>query len=1767
MTTVGPGVNIFVGVDLSKLDAGIKNAEQTLKSFQVGIKNLKLASLIQGDPFEKTLKYMDSARNKLNSVFDSWKHDITEVDSTMSKFAAQSGRSANKLAEDYKRLAQQLSVLKGLASKIPMLQQVSQYRLTTSSEQQELDRNFKPTDDMSVERKAIGKARQELSQFDLSGELTKLAQVDTKNKKFLTGLSEDLRNNVAMSSDIAAQKLAKLNTILTTFYDRVGPKSIVSYEALGEKLRLAFETQKQLEFKEELSQAGNQERILELRNTRLQEMAIKEAQARKEMQLGINVEKNAILIRQQYNKALQEGVSLTGIRQGKILPPTTIDKQSAFRVSTGEVKKRTEVATDEVVATEKYNAAIAEQEIRLDGLRKERELGINVEKNANLILKELEERMKMGAKLTQQEADEVRKLAMEYGKLSSLSFQDKLTYSTQDNKILQDRDKLLEDLTLKEARARKERELGINVEKNSAVIRDSLNAKMALGIQLSEQQKKESVSVGNKEWNERLKIAKDETLILGNRAKLYRESIVVEARARAERELGINVLKNNQIVMEQLNARKALGIQLDQRQQIELRKLTKEYAATQRGGVEKFLSPEWLVNRGRWFLQLRGAWALYRGFSDALQGAVQLSQELKNVQAVSQASDQDLVRLAKTAMELGSTTKFSSLEIAKGMGVFAQAGLTVNETLSVITDTAKLATATLFDFAKTSELVTSILKAWNLSATDTKKITDILATSINVSKLNMTGLATSLEYVTGVAPQLNVNLQETTALLATMVDRGVDASIAGTSLRAVMSELLKPTDAFRREVANLGLNLRDVDPQVYDFISILETLKKAGWGVENSFRAFDRRAAAGMTILVQTSDGLRKSADAMYEHNRASATAAIQTETLSTAWQQFTSDLVSGTYVLLRDVEPALIALVAGVRTLSSVLSAILSPIAQIIGGWGELIRWLDKGDNVIEKIGNDALVFKKLRDDIKTVEEGYYRLRDSFREYEQAILYSKTLKGKEAEAALKNAYNLAKQSEEITEEELELYKGQDEIIQKIIQGRHEEKIKGQLATIQKATIDATKAHDRLISMINSTYATVYDKSTEKMKELGQGYDTLSKSSRELETTVNALGIITEETNENLSISFKDMMDIAKLAGVINKDELKKIVSAYPGFQKRILDSWDTFTKEEKEQLQRNAPAIEELLLKEPKVTPGTTLRKGIQENLDKIRPPKKLKEGIELTQQERMERLKTEAEIAKEEIQSLKLASQREKKEEMTDENYRSELENIEAIYKKEKKLATLNLSIRQQDDAGKKDITELTRLNNWKYKNELKGLKESYDQQKRGVQVKWEGTKLQEIARKTEQDTLDIESQRIRMYVGDTTLEDRLNMELKTIDAQIAGKEEALKFISLDEKKTKEKEQLENDLQQLRNKRFVAEREIGREVKITNKNYEEENVSLDLRIKQLKAEQAVAPPTERLAIEQEMLDLRREMVYKVAVDEMKDDNERLNALKEMNNILLEQLGLTERIKRANDPVYDAYKNIKEQVLSTNQFLSKLISETSTQFAEGIAGVTFDITGGFQEQEQEIINLEGELQQLRVDYDAAIAEGDAIKVKNITNEMSRLNEEISDLKNPITQIGEMFRVFFKDLVDATRKAILQWLAMKAVMAGLSYFGGDTVSTGMTAEGINPYLQTVKGQGGILPHIESFKKFSRGGLTRGNTLALLGDNKSGRELVIPQENIREDSVSGYMRDSQTPIQVLNIVTPDDIAGAMTTSMGKRVIVNTIGRDMQNKGSTFRSYNV
>lgn len=85
--------------------------------------------------------------------------------------------------------------------------------------------------------------------------------------------------------------------------------------------------------------------------------------------------------------------------------------------------------------------------------------------------------------------------------------------------------------------------------------------------------------------------------------------------------------------------------------------------------------------------------------------AANFEEQMLNVRAITQASQEDYEKLSKKARELGASTKFSAQEAGEGMESLGSAGWNAGQIMDGITPILELAEATTTDLGVTADIV------------------------------------------------------------------------------------------------------------------------------------------------------------------------------------------------------------------------------------------------------------------------------------------------------------------------------------------------------------------------------------------------------------------------------------------------------------------------------------------------------------------------------------------------------------------------------------------------------------------------------------------------------------------------------------------------------------------------------------------------------------------------------------------------------------------------------------------------------------------------------------------------------------------------------------------------------------------------------------------------------------------------------------------------------------------------------------------------------
>jgi len=268
---------------------------------------------------------------------------------------------------------------------------------------------------------------------------------------------------------------------------------------------------------------------------------------------------------------------------------------------------------------------------------------------------------------------------------------------------------------------------------------------------------------------------------------------------------------------------------------------------------------------------------------------VTYDQALKNLQAITRATNAEVSGMGEVIKDVARTTKFSTGEVAEGMVLLGQAGFTATEAMQAMQATADLATGTLSDMKLTTDLLTTTVRAFGLQAIESTRVADVMANAINRSKLTIDKLRIAFNFVGAAASQAGLSLEQTAASMMVLANNGLRASTIGTGLRQVLARLLAPNRNLRQEFEAQGIQLDKVNPSVVGFRKAMENMsailvdtEKKTVNMTKAYRLFGLRGAQAVAILARafTSGEYTKMLDRVLEVGTAADMAATQAEGL-----------------------------------------------------------------------------------------------------------------------------------------------------------------------------------------------------------------------------------------------------------------------------------------------------------------------------------------------------------------------------------------------------------------------------------------------------------------------------------------------------------------------------------------------------------------------------------------------------------------------------------------------------------------------------------------------------------------------------------------------------------------------------------------------------------------------------------------------------------------------------------------------------------------------
>lgn len=345
----------------------------------------------------------------------------------------------------------------------------------------------------------------------------------------------------------------------------------------------------------------------------------------------------------------------------------------------------------------------------------------------------------------------------------------------------------------------------------------------------------------------------------------------------------------------------------------------------------------------------------------SIKSAADFETSMNRVRAISGASGKDFEKLQKQARELGETTQFTASEAADAMAFLAMAGFDVNKIYDVMPDTLKLAAAAQLDMGSAADIVTNIMAGFGMEADQLGGAVDVLTKAFTSSNTDLTQLGVAMKYVGPVANSMGVSIEETAAAVGILSNAGLQASMAGTGLRSILSDL-----AIKSK--KLGLDIFESNGKMKPLADVLSLLEARGLTTSEAMTIFGERAGPAMQVLLESGSGaLRKlTSDLKDSAGVAGRIATVQMEGFNGQLKYFQSVVEESAISIGNILIPILTDLVKNIRNIFDAFNkldesqknliltvvAVVASIGPLLLIIGKVITAISAIQGAIEKLG-----------------------------------------------------------------------------------------------------------------------------------------------------------------------------------------------------------------------------------------------------------------------------------------------------------------------------------------------------------------------------------------------------------------------------------------------------------------------------------------------------------------------------------------------------------------------------------------------------------------------------------------------------------------------------------------------------------------------------------------------------------------------------------------------------------------------------------------------
>ena len=369
------------------------------------------------------------------------------------------------------------------------------------------------------------------------------------------------------------------------------------------------------------------------------------------------------------------------------------------------------------------------------------------------------------------------------------------------------------------------------------------------------------------------------------------------------------------------------------------------------------------------------------------KAALDFEDAMAKVSTIADATEVPIDELEKAILDLSNQTGISSTEIADNVYNAISAGQSTGDAVNFVTNSTKLAKAGFADAGDALDILTTILNAYGMEASEVTNVSDMLIQTQNLGKTTVAELSSAMGKVIPTANAYGVQLDQLCAGYAIMTANGVATAESTTYMNSMLNELgksgTKVSDILKEKTGSSFAELMNSGYSLSECLAVIEGAATEQGLAFGDMWSSSEAAKAGLILLGDSAETFNGTLAEMQNSTGATDTAfeklKTNSYTIQVAINQLKNTAIELGNAIMSVLAPLLMSLAETISKLTAWFSGLsdgtkrfIVIIGMVVAAIGPVLIIVGK---VMSAVGTIMTVVPKLAGVINTVKTAFVAL------------------------------------------------------------------------------------------------------------------------------------------------------------------------------------------------------------------------------------------------------------------------------------------------------------------------------------------------------------------------------------------------------------------------------------------------------------------------------------------------------------------------------------------------------------------------------------------------------------------------------------------------------------------------------------------------------------------------------------------------------------------------------------------------------------------------